>query len=506
MSIQDGYMVYANLRAFTHKLEQLNKLKHVTAEVDKDWEIACIARWAMECVADEKAFAIQFDNIKGYDAPVVVGLYSSYDLYAKALNIGREEILSYWSQALKAPIKPTVVAAAPVQEIIETGDNINLSSIPIPVWTPGRDGGPYIPSASIITKDPATGIQNMGVYRIQIHDEKTTGLFFGTHMQHGAMHYAKYRQHQTPMPIAIVIGGPPAVHFAAPAKTAYGVDELDIAGALAGASIEVVRGKTVDLLVPAQAEYVIEGFVPLERRIMEGPFGEALGYMNFAAPAPVVEVSAICRRDAPIFHGYVQQLPPSEGHLVWEMGLLGGLWFYCTEKLGLSALRDLAVIRGSAGISMLAAQVKIGHAAEARRIGEVLSTINFGQKFVVVVDEDIDVHDLPTLQWALSSRVDPAHDVHVLKDIRTYQLDPSVLARITANDGEKHAPPYLSSMMVIDATLKCDTPEISLPGKSLMVKALERWSELGLPKLSARERIDRLLKYHTQDGVRFTPP
>lgn len=499
-------MAYKNLREFIHTLEKLENIKHVTAEVDKDREIACIARWVIECVEEENIFALQFDNVKGYDVPVVVGLYSSYDLYAKALHIQREEILSWWARALKEPVKPTVVASAPVQEVIETGNEINLFNIPIPIWTPGRDAGPYIPSASVITKDPHTGIQNMGVYRLQIHDEKTIGLFFGTEMQHGAMHYAKYCKQHAPMPIAIVIGGPPAINFAAAAKTAYGVDELDIAGALAGASVEVVRAETVDLLVPAQAEYVIEGFVAPEKRLMEGPFGEALGYMNFAAPAPVIEVSAICRRKEPIFHGYVQQMPPSEGHIVWEMGLLGSLWSYFTEKMRLKALQDLAIIRGCAGISMVAVQVKFGHAAEARQIGKILSKIYFGQKFIVLVDEDIDIRDLETLQWALSTRVDPAHDIHIVKNIQTYQLDPSILARMVENEPEKQAPPYLSSMTIIDATLKCDTPEIALPGKSFMVRTLERWPELGLPALSERKRVHRLLKFHSPEGIHFTLP
>src|SRR3989442_14122944 len=121
------------------------------------------------------------------------------------------------------------------------------------------------------------------------------------------------------MPVAIVVGATPAVKFAAAAKTAYGVDELVIAGGPMGIGLEVVKGKTIDLLVPARAEYVIEGWVSAETQVMEGPFGEALGYMNWSAPAPVVDVTAICHRQAPPHHRVVMQLPPSRRRLVREM-------------------------------------------------------------------------------------------------------------------------------------------------------------------------------------------
>ncbi len=496
-------MNYRDLREFVEVLESENKLKHISAPVDREWEIACIARWVLECFGEGEQFALQFDQVRGYEIPVIVGLYSCRDFYARALGIDSFEILNHWSTALRNPLKPRIVTTAPVQEVVATGGHVDLSSLPVPVWTPGRDGGPYIPSAGIITRDPESGVQNMGVYRVQVQDAQQAGLFFGTEMQHGAIHYAKYCKQNKPMPVAFVIGGPPSLNFAAAAKTAYGQDELEIAGALAGSEIEVVAGETVDLLVPAAAEIVIEGLVWPEKRFSEGPFGEGLGYMNFAAPAPVVEVSAICRRRDAVFHGYVQQLGPSEGHVIWEMGLLGPLWFYLKDKLKLGALTDLAVLRGSAGLGMLAVQVKLGHTADARELGKVLSQINFGQKTILLVDDDIDIHDLETIQWALSSRVDWEHDIEVVKDMQTYQLDPAILAALQRQHHAANKPPYTSCMTIIDATLKCDTPEVSLPGRSHMTKAFERWQEYGLPKLKKRQRLERLLEKHSDEGIQF---
>jgi 4-hydroxy-3-polyprenylbenzoate decarboxylase len=498
-------MAFKNLREFTEFLEANGKLKHVTVEVDKDWEIGCIAHWLYDCLRDDDIFAVQFDNIKGCNAPMVVGLYSSYDLYAAALNISCNEMLSSWVGALREPIKPTLVESAPVKEIIHLGEDINLLELPIPVWTPGRDGGPYISSASVITKDPETGIQNMAVYRVQVHGQKSTGLFVGP-KQHGGIHYDKYCNQGEPMPVALIIGGPPSVNFAAAAKTAYGVDELEIAGGLNRSGVNVVPGETVDLLVPSEAEYVIEGFVQPEERRLEGPFGEGLGYMNFAAPAPIINVSAICQRKDAIFHGYIQQMPPSEGHIIWEMGLLGPLWFYLKETMRLEPLRDLSIIQGSAGLAMLAVQVRLGHFEEALQIGKAIAKINFGQKFIVLLDEDIDIRDLESVQWALSTRVDPARDIHVVEDISTYMLDPSIYAGISPVAGDNAVPPFTSSMAIIDATLKCDIPEIALPGESFMWKTMERWLDYGLPELPRRERVNRLLKYHSEKGVHFKLP
>ena len=501
-------MAYTDLRQFMAELGTLDRLRHVTREVDKDWELACIARWVIESFPAAEQFALQFDNVRGFPVPVVVGLYASYEMYAMGLQTTPDRLLGRWAAALHEPVPPINVDAGPAKEIIRTGADVNLLDLPIPVWTPGRDGGPYIPSASVITKDPESGVQNMGVYRVQVHDRSRTGLFFGTDRQHGAIHYARYCRRKEPMPVAIVIGGPPAVQFAAAAKTAYGVDELDIAGGLAGSAVEVMPAETVDLVVPAGAEYVIEGLVQPDDRFDEGPFGEALGYMNLAAPAPVVHVSAVCCRADPVFHGYVQQLPPSEGHIVWEMGTLGPLWYYLREKMNLDAIRDLAIIRGSAGISMLAVQLALGRGDETSQVARVLSGINFGQKFVIFVDEDIDIRDLETLQWAFSTRVDPTRDVQILPDVTSYQLDPSVLAGLDTGLEDIPPPPYSSSMMIIDATVKCDTPEISLPSASYMADTRKRWDQYGLPSLPVRQRLNQLLHYHAGGGDRFhlSPP
>ncbi len=501
-------MAHADLRSFLEELERRGRLRRVAAEVDPAGEIACIGRWVRESFPDHEQFALRFDRVRGSAAGVVLGLYSTRELYALALGTSPDRVLDRWSEALEAPRPPRRVDRGPVHEVVETGDRVDLSRVPVPIWTPGRDAGPYIPSAGVITRDPETGIPNMGVYRIQVQGRARTGLFFGTDRQHGAIHLRRWGLRGEPMPVAVVVGGPPAVQFAAAAKTAYGVDEMEIAGGLMGEPVEVVAARTVDLLVPAAAEYVIEGLVRPEARAREGPFGEALGHVNPAADAPVIEVTALCRRRDAVFHGYLQQFPPSEGHLVWEMGVLGCLWYYLRRKMGLEVIRDLAIVPGGAGLSVLAVALATGAGGAAvRRVAAALASVNFGQRIVVLVDEDVDVRDPQTVLWAVSSRADAARDVTINHGVPAYQLDPSILAGLRRGPrGDVPPPPYDSSTMIVDATLRGDVPEISLPPEAEMMEARRRWPSYGLPAPPPRDRLLRLLRHHARPGDTFVLP
>ena len=483
---------FLDLGSFLLSLERSGRLHRVAKSVDKDWELACIARWALESTAEKDAYAILFENVKGHSFPVVVNLFSTPEMYGSALGIEENEILQHWAKSLAKPLSSTMVSFGPVQEIAHLASDADLLSIPAPIWTPGRDGGPYLSAASVITKDPETGIQNMGIYRMQIHDSRHAGLYFGGRMQHGAIHLRKYAERQQPMPIAAVIGAAPAVTFASAAKLPYGVDELSIAGALAGSSIEVVRTKTVDLLVPARAECVIEGLVHAGTSREEGPFGEYLGYVNGAAPAAVVEVTAITHRSAPVHHGFVQQMPPSDGHVVMEMGVLGPLWFTLTQKLKVKGIRNLAIARGSAGLSILVAQIEKSHVSEADRIGRLLAKFNSGLKFIYLVDEDIDIRDQDTLNWALSFCVNLPQDIEFVKG---FSAASSKDPELSSNDGQDLVPsPCSPAIGIVNATSKGVARDMSLPCSSLMSKAKENWAETGLPPLTPRKRLEKLLE------------
>jgi 4-hydroxy-3-polyprenylbenzoate decarboxylase len=480
---------FLNLRSYLAFLAGQHRLQTVRQPVDKDSELACIVRWAIESTPKDQAYALLFENILGHRVPVAVNLFPTHALYAAAMGTSTALMLEHWARALEEPRTPVLQAEAPVQEMVETGDAVNLDSIPVPIWTPGKDTSPYLSAGLVITKDRDSGVQNLASYRLQVHGPRRLGLFFGSKLQHGAMHLAKHVAANTPMPVAVVVGAPPAVNFAAAAKTAYGVDELTIAGGLIGQGLAVAKGRTVDLLVPAEAEYVIEGLVPPDAQLSEGPFGEALGYMNDAAPAAYIDVTAICHRRAPIHHGYIQQLPPSEGHVVMEMGNVGALWYYLTRRLRVLGLRDLAIVPGAAGVSSLIVQVDRAHRQDAKRIGKMIAQLNSGQRYIYLVDDDIDIRDAEAVHWALSSRVDPKHDVTVVDGVNAFQLDPVVIAR----GGALGPPPYKTSLAIVDGTLKCPVPPVSLPDWTLMERALSRWPELGLPPIFPRPRIGCLL-------------
>jgi 2,5-furandicarboxylate decarboxylase 1 len=193
-----GSPPFLDLPSFLAFLEAGRRLRRVDKVVDKDWEIACIARWAMESTPENEAYAILFERVQNHSIPVVVNLFPTPEIYASALGISAEQILERWSKALERPCQPIVVNSAPAQEIVHLETCADLLSIPAPIWTPGRDRGPYFSAANVITKDPETGVQNMGVYRMQIHDSGHAGLYFGGRMQHGAIHLRKYAERQQP--------------------------------------------------------------------------------------------------------------------------------------------------------------------------------------------------------------------------------------------------------------------------------------------------------------------
>ena len=172
-----------------------------------------------------------------------------------------------------------------------------------------------------------------------------------------------------------------------------------------------------------------------------------------------------------------------------RMGFLGPLWYYLTSKLRIDDLLDIAIPAGCAGVSILYVRLKRSHTMQPSAIGRVLAKLNFGQKAIALFDEDIDIHDEEACAWALSSRVDPEHDIEVIPNTRTFQYDPSTLARA----GRSDTPPYESSMMIVNATVKSEVPEASLPAATFMEKAVAIWETYGLPALTSRGRLQILL-------------
>jgi UbiD family decarboxylase len=484
----------------------LGWLRDVARPVDKDWEIACIGRLACESTGEDDAYAIRFLDVRGHDMPVVLGLYASRRQAARTLGVAPAALWERFAEALAAPIAPRLASDAPVKQVILRGDAVDLGRLPVPVWTPGRDRAPYFSSACVVTAERESGIPNLATYRVELQGPRRLGLFFGSERQHGAMHLAGFEKRGEPMPVAFALGAAPAVSYAAAAKVRYGLDEMTIAGGLLRRAVPLVRCETSELLVPADAEIVIEGRVRPGERGDEGPFGEALGYMEGVAPAAVVDVTCLTHRSDAVFHGLVQQLPPSEGHLLMEIGLAGSLWHYLRRQARIEGIRDLGIVPGAAGVSALAVAVRRGDRESVERVVRVLSSMHWGQKLVVVVDDDVDVHDPASVFWALTSRADLARDVRTQEKVPLFQRDPDAFRRAHEAPAAEPDAALLGTKLIVDATVKSDCMAVALPTRDFMRRARAGWGSTGLPALGGTRRLERLLDAHPEPGIEAPLP
>jgi 2,5-furandicarboxylate decarboxylase 1 len=472
-------MGYRDLREYLNKLEDSGKLHHVTCEVDKDWEIAAVTRGVFQDIPDPRRPALMFDRIKGYSNSLVVGvLGGSLDIYALALQTTVDGIEDVWKKAYTKPIPPVKVNTGPCKEVIETGKDVDALAFPIPVWTVGQDPSPYLTAPQVFSVDPHTGVGNVGTYRIQMREKARLGLMVNLR-QHLRKQIGLYEEKAAPTPIAIVLGSEPAVPLTSVSKIPYDMDEVAVAGGLRGEPVEVVRCETNDLLVPANAELVIEGFIPAGVREHEGPFGEFTGYMGVSGDSYVVEVTAITRRKDPIIHAFLSQMPPSESSTIKAYGRERAILRYLRDQRGIR-VRDVHLTTGGSATAFLAISMTSEFPGQAiQAMWGAWSVDPALGKFTVVVDSDIDVRDPFELQWAMCFHVQPQKDIYVFRDTPAMQLDPSVAPA----DVEQHIREQLTGSKVgIDAMRKFLFPAVAIPPKEHMVKVRSQWQRYGFAK------------------------
>jgi len=469
---------YQDLRQFLRLLEDRSLLRWVDREVDKDWEITAVARTLFRKHPPENRPALGFRNVKGYDSPVVVGtVAASRQVYALALGIepDRDQMIDRWTQALENPLPTALVSAAPCQEVVLEGDDVDLTRFPIPTWTPEQDPAPYITAPCVISKDRESGIQNVGIYRMEVKGPKQTGMLWDLPSQHGAMNYETWERAGQPMPVAVVVGVHPTVLMTAATKVPYNVDELTVSGGLYGAPLPVVKCKTVDLEVPATAEIVIEGEIAPHERETEGPFGEYTGYMGGPYELPIFRVKCITHRRAPIYQALFSQMPPSESSLLRQIGEESRIWKHLVHALGLHGIIDVHLPEAGGSYAILWVRMErkfTGHAQQV--MSAAWSHHPSLGKWVIITDEDIDIRDPFQREWALSWRVEPQRDIFVMPHTASMLLDPSP------------APPDVplwersSSKIFIDATKKWEYPAVALPPQKHLDKVEEQWPAYGL--------------------------
>ena len=340
-----------------------------------------------------------------------------------------EAFLKHFQTIINNPIPHEVVETGPVMENIMEGDDVDVTKFPTPVWHDGDQGNRYIGTGSFnVTQDPEEGWINAGTYRVMIHDKKRVGFFISPG-KHGRVHRDKYEFANKPMPVCIVIGGDPLTFLMGCSEVPYGVCEFDIAGAYRGRPMKVVKGKHTGLPFPADAEIVLEGFVQPGNREVEGPFGEWTGYYaSDARPEPVLDIKAIYHRNDPIILGCPPQRPPEEQaryRAVMRSALL-------KQELQKCGLPDVSAcwcheVGGSRQLTAVSIKQRYpGHATQAGHLAAMCRSVAYAGKYVVVVDDDIDVADLDQLMWAVCTRSDPATAIDIIKNAWSTPLDPSI--------------------------------------------------------------------------------
>ncbi len=481
-------MAHHDLRGFLSQLESAGDLRRITAEVDPHLEITEITQRVVRAGGP----ALLFENVKGSRLPLAMNVFGTQERMAAALHAGSLDEIGARIAELVRPelphglsglrdalakvgqlraVPPRKVKDAPCQEVVLTGDQVDLDALPaLHTWP--EDGGAFFNLGLTHTKDPVTGVRNLGLYRLQRHDARTVGMHWQIHKDSRAHHDSAERRGER-LPVAIAFGAPPAVTYAATAPLPADIDEYLFAGFLGQRRVEMVDCRTVPLQVPADSEVVLEGWLDPGERRPEGPFGDHTGFYTPVEPFPALTVTCqTMRRDA-LFQSIVVGRPPTED------GPLGK----ATERIFLPLLRMIVpdivdYDLPEAGVFHNCAIVSIDkrypkHAQKVMNAvwGAHLLSLT---KLVVVVDADCDVHDYNEVAWRAFGNVDYAHDL-LLTSGPVDHLDHASYAQ------------FWGGKIGVDATRKLPEegyqrgwPEMITQAPEIVARVSERWAEYGL--------------------------
>ncbi|MDP2690638.1 MAG: menaquinone biosynthesis decarboxylase [Deltaproteobacteria bacterium] len=484
-------MAYNDLRDFLDTLEKKGLLKRVRTEVDPRLEVAEV----QDRLVRKGGPAVLFEKVKGSKMPIVGNLFGTRERVALGLGVEEEELKQIgefiallqrpeppdglWDAVKKIPffgkvltLGPKTVRSGPCQEVVKTGSDADLSGIPIIKCWPG-DAAPLITWPLVVTQAPSGGPHNVGVYRMQYLDGKRTIMRWLKH-RGGAGHHRLWEKEGRPMPVAVAIGAEPATVIAGVTPVPEDVGEFHFAGILRKKAIELVECKTIPLKVPATAEIILEGEIRHNDTELEGPFGDHTGYYNSAEPFPVFHLKAITHRKDPIYLTTITGRPPKEDAVI---GTVLNNLYLPSLKLQFPEVVDFSLPMEAVSYRIAVVSIKKEYPGHARRlmmgIWGVLKQFMY-VKYIIVVDDDIDVHNWADVIWAVSTRVDPKRDTIIIEGTPIDYLDFSSPVE------------NLGSKMGIDATAKAP-PEVSRPwGKKMeMEKAIvelvdRKWKDYGI--------------------------
>jgi UbiD family decarboxylase len=480
---------YADLHEHLEALKARGLLVTVDRPIDKDAELHPLVRWQfVGGLPETERKAFLFTNVvdglgRRYSMPVVVGaIAANQAIYSVGMGIPVEGIPARWDQAIANPVAPRLVSEAVCQQtVIEgaalQGEGRGLDALPIPISTPGFDSAPTLTATNVVTRDPVTGVHNMGTYRAALKAPDRLVVRMATRVG-GAGGYLHYLEHQRrgdkTMPCAIVLGCPPCVAFVGPQKLPVGVDEMGVAGGLAGAPVNVVRARTVDLLVPAEAEVVIEGLIDTEYVEPEAPFGESHGHVALEEFNMPMRVTAITHRRDAIIPSYISQVTPSESSVIKRVAYEPLFLAHLHNDLGIRGVKRVALHEPLTALLRVTIVV-MERGTSRTEVWRALYGAAFFKgdcgKITIAVNDDIDPDNADALLWAMAYRMNPVDDVRALP-----------------HRGQGHGPKREhggeeDSTLLIDATMKENMPPLALPKREYMERAKAIWEELGLPGL-----------------------
>ena len=468
-------------------LDAAGLLVRVDRPINKDTQLQPLVRWQfIGGMPEDERKAFLFTNVvdskgKRYDMPVLLGaLAGSPRIYAMGMGRPTSEIGPAWMDAVANPVPPVTVASGACQEVVITGEDLKrpgggLAMLPVPISTPGYDAAPYLTATLCVTRDPETGVQNTGMYRaaLKATDRLVVRMVARPGGAGGWVHWLKYRDRKERMPISIALGGAPVVIFTSPQKFGIDLDEYAVAGAVAGAPVEMVKCVTNDLEVPAQSEIVIEGYIEPDLLEPEAPFGESNGYVALEAFNMPMQVTAITHRRNAIFSAIISQVTPSESSVIKKVAYEPLFLHHLRKTLNIKGLKRVVLHEPLTNLRpVIFLQFEYGAPqSEVWRALEAASCyITAFGKVVIAVSDDIDPSSVDAVLWSMAYRCNPKEDTLVLP----YR---------GGGQGSQYGERKSDSALLVDATRKRLMPPLALPRKEFMEEALGIWKELGLPAL-----------------------
>jgi 4-hydroxy-3-polyprenylbenzoate decarboxylase len=478
-------MAYDDLREFVRALEKHKELKRVSFEVDPELEITEFADRSVK----NGGPALLFEKTKGSGVPVLINAFASERRMQIALEVSSvDEVAGRISEFLEMRMPegiigklkmlpklaemgaffPKMVSSGPCKKHI-LREKFSLDAFPILKCWP-EDGGRFITLPMVFSRNPDTGKRNCGCYRMQVYDERTTGMHWQTHKQ-GAEHFRRLRAkgEVKRMDVAVAIGADPATMYSAILPLPPDLDEMMIAGFLRQKPVEMVKCETSDLEVPANAEIVLEGYVELGELRTEGPFGDHTGFYSLEDEYPVFHVTCITHREDPIYATTIVGPPPMED---FYMGKAIERIFLPLMRLQLPEVRDICMPAEGIFHNLILVAIRKSYPGHARKVMHAIWGLGQAMfsKCIVVVDEDVDVQNVSEVAWKALNNIDPERDIQF------------VMGPVDSLDHASRLPNY-GSKMGIDATKKWPGEGFTRPWPGVI-----RMSE------DVRQRVDELWK------------